>query len=689
MSRVVAAIALIMFTLAQATESNPIRKVLQMLSELQGTIISQASDAQKVYNKYVSYCEDRSHNLGLEIKNGKSDRDSLQARIDEETANIGALTARIEDLSADSSSSESDLKVATSLRDKEAADFAAEEHDLVEILESLGRAVTHLTKKGGAALLQEKSADSVTEALVVMVDATAISSEDASRLTALVQERSLEKTEKADSSDDDDDDSELELSAPAPAAHKSRNGGVITTLEGLYERAEGQLNKLRETEATARQNYERLKASLTNEIKLAAKDMNAAKIGVEASQEAKSVASGDLTMTMKDLERDTASKEALHHECMTAAQAYQSATKARDAELGALAASKKAIEQIRAEAESSFAQQLSFAQLTSQARSRTRLESTKFQVVHFVRKLASRLKSVALTQLASRLSSEIHLSTTDKKDPFAKVRSMIEDMISQLVSAAETEAQHKAYCDKQLASTDAQREETSAELDSLTSKTNQKIARSAKTREQISTLQKELADIARAKAEASELRREEGKTFLKSKGMMERSLSGIQLALKILRDHYGSADAGGAGGIISLLEVVESDFTQGLAGLVVEEEGSANYYNSETKHGFDMETAAKENNMKYKTKEYMSMNKAVNEMSGDLSTLQNRLNAVNEFGKTLEKTCGPQPDSYEERKKRRDEEIDGLKQALEILEGTSFLQFGSSHKLRGAREHSA
>jgi len=685
MSRVVAAIALIMFTLAQATESNPIRKVLQMLSELQGTIISQASDAQKVYNKYVSYCEDRSHNLGLEIKNGKSDRDSLQARIDEETANIGALTARIEDLSADSSSSENDLQAATSLRDKEAADFAAEEHDLVKILESLGRAVTHLTKKGGAALLQEKSADSVTEALVVMVDATAISSEDASRLTALVQERSLEKTEEADSSDDDDD-SELELGAPAPAAHKSRNSGVISTLEGLYERAEGQLNKLRETEATARQNYERLKASLANEIKLAAKDMNAAKLGVEQSQEAKSVASGDLTMTMKDLERDTASKEALHHECMTAAQAYQSATKARDNELGALAASKKAIEQIRADAESSFAQQLSFAQLTSQARSRTKLESTKFQVIHFVRKLASRLKSVALTQLASRLSSEIHLSTTDKKDPFAKVRSMIEDMISQLVSAAETEAQHKAYCDKQLASTDAQREETSAELDSLTSKTNQKVARSAKTREQISTLQKELADIARAKAEASELRREEGKTFLKSKGMMERALSGIQLALKILRDHYGSADAGG---IISLLEVVESDFTQGLAGLVVEEEGSANYYNSETKHGFDMETAAKENNMKYKTKEYMSMNKAVNEMSGDLSTLQNRLNAVNEFGKTLEKTCGPQPDSYEERKKRRDEEIDGLKQALEILEGTSFLQFGSSHKLRGARPHSA
>jgi hypothetical protein len=688
MSRVVAAIALIMFTLAQATESNPISKVLQMLSELQGTIISQASDAQKVYDKYVSYCEDRSHNLGLEIKNGKSDRDSLQARIDEETANIGALTARIEDLSADSSSSESDLQAATSLRDKEAADFAAEEHDLVEILESLGRAVTHLTKKGGAALLQEKSADSVTEALVVMVDATAISSEDASRLTALVQERSLEKTEEADSSDDDDD-SELELGAPAPAAHKSRNSGVISTLEGLYERAEGQLNKLRETEATARQNYERLKASLTNEIKLAAKDMNAAKIGVEASQEAKSVASGDLTMTIKDLERDTASKEALHHECMTAAQAYQSATKARDNELGALAASKKAIEQIRAEAESSFAQQLSFAQLTSQARSRTKLESTKFQVVHFVRKLASRLKSAALTQLASRLSSEIHLSTTDEKDPFAKVRSMIEDMISQLVSAAETEAQHKAYCDKQLASTDAQREETSAELDSLTSKTNQKVARSAKTREQISTLQKELADIARAKAEASELRREEGKTFLKSKGMMERSLSGIKLALKILREHYGSADAGGAGGIISLLEVVESDFTQGLAGLVVEEEGSANYYNSETKHGFDMETAAKENNMKYKTKEYMSMNKAVNEMSGDLSGLQNRLNAVNEFGKTLAKTCGPQPDSYEERKKRRDEEIDGLKQALEILEGTSFLQFGSSHKLRGARQHSA
>jgi len=35
-------------------------------------------------------------------------------------------------------------------------------------------------------------------------------------------------------------------------------------------------------------------------------------------------------------------------------------------------------------------------------------------------------------------------------------------------------------------------------------------------------------------------------------------------------------------------------------------------------------------------------------------------NAVNEFGKMLEKIFGPQPDSYEEHKRRRDDEIDGF-----------------------------
>merc|ERR1719174_283241 len=103
-------------------------------------------------------------------------------------------------------------------------------------------------------MLQLKSASSITEALSVMVQASVMSSADATRLTAMVQ------TEQSDSDED--------FGAPAAQVYKGHSDGIIGTLEGLTEKAEGQLDKARKTETTAAKKYEMLKQSLTVEIKL-------------------------------------------------------------------------------------------------------------------------------------------------------------------------------------------------------------------------------------------------------------------------------------------------------------------------------------------------------------------------------------------------------------------------------------
>merc|ERR1719174_3193711 len=106
-------------------------------------------------------------------------------------------------------------------------------------------------------MLQLKSATSITEALSAMVDASAFSSADASRITAMVQ------TQQSDSDED--------TGAPAAAVYEGKSGGIIGTLEGLTEKAEGQLDKARKEESTAVQNYQMLKQSLTDEMKFANK----------------------------------------------------------------------------------------------------------------------------------------------------------------------------------------------------------------------------------------------------------------------------------------------------------------------------------------------------------------------------------------------------------------------------------
>merc|ERR1719199_1667227 len=165
----------------------------------------------------------------------------------------------------------------------------------------LERATAILTRemaKSGAAMLQLKSASSLSEALSVMVQASALSSADASRLTALVQTQQ--------ESDDSD------AGAPAAAVYEGHSDGIIGTLEGLTEKAEGQLDKARKEESTALQNFQMLKQSLTDSIEFANKDMDKAKKGLAESREGKATAEGDLDTTSKDLAEDVATKGTLH-----------------------------------------------------------------------------------------------------------------------------------------------------------------------------------------------------------------------------------------------------------------------------------------------------------------------------------------------------------------------------------------
>ncbi len=101
--KAVAALALLAaFALpsAHASSTDPIEKVLQMISDLQAKIIGEGNDAQKVYDEFAEFCEDRSRELGFEIKTGKAEVKDLEAAIAKEAATQESLNAKIEELSA-------------------------------------------------------------------------------------------------------------------------------------------------------------------------------------------------------------------------------------------------------------------------------------------------------------------------------------------------------------------------------------------------------------------------------------------------------------------------------------------------------------------------------------------------------------------------------------------------------------
>merc|ERR1719195_1067410 len=371
---------------------------------------------------------------------------------------------------------------------------------------------------------------------------------------------------------------------------------------------------------------------------------------------------------------------------MTKAQDYEAETKSRGEELKALGAAKKAISDNTAAASklSYGLSQVSLLQMSSGT------DLANFEALRLVRKLAREAKSADLAHLASRLDSAMQMSSG--ANGFEKIKGLIADMIEKLEKEAQGDATHKAYCDAELAESNAKHDDKTAEISKLSAKIYEMSARSAQLKDEVAGLNKALSALAKAGAEMDQMRDQEHKDFVKNKADMEQGLEGVKIALKVLRDYYAKdkshdADEGAGSSVIGLLEVIESDFSKGIAEMTATEDNAQATYDTETKEN-EIEKTTKDQDVAYKTKEAKGLDKAVAEASSDRAGVQTELDAVEEYLTTLKKECVAEAETYAERKARFESEIAGLKEALQILESeTALIQQGSRSSLRGVRRH--
>merc|ERR1719336_1470907 len=416
-----------------------------------------------------------------------------------------------------------------------------------------------------------------------------------------------------------------------------------------------------------------------------------------ASEEAKATAEGDLANTVKDLADSKNSLKTTSETCMQTAADHEATVKSREEELAAVAEAKKIITESTSGAVS---QTYSFLQVGSRMQLKTRLDLARAEVVTMVKKLAEKHHSAALAQLASRMSAVIRFGAAGGADPFGKIKGLIADMISKLENEAAAEATEKAYCDEQMSKTEAKKEELEEDTAKLTSKIDMAAAKSAGLKADVKELQGELAALAKEQAEMDKIRMEESTDYAKAKTELEAGIAGVQKALGVLRDYYGSAaasmiqevsdmksmmqqpampekhaKASGAGSsIIGILEVCESDFAKNLATETSQEDDAEAAYEKKTQENKVTKTT-KDQDVKYSTQEFQTLDKEIAELSADKETTSSELSAVLEYYEKIKDRCIAKPESYESRKARREAEIQGLKEALTILQDeTAFVQ---------------
>jgi len=276
-------------------------------------------------------------------------------------------------------------------------------------------------------------------------------------------------------------------------------------------------------------------------------------------------------------------------------------------------------------------------------------------------------------------------------DPFTKVKKMIKDLIVRLMEEANEEAEHKGWCDTELSTNEQTRKEKTEAVETLHAEIDQLEASIAKLTEDIGDLTKAVADLDAAMAKATELRQEEkteNTATIKDAGEAQ---TAVAQALTVLKEFYAKAGEATAlvqaqpeapevfdepykgmqaenGGVVGMLEVIESDFARLEADTKAAEATAQKEYDVfMTDSKVDKE--GKSTDIEHKTAKKQDQSQALTVAQQDLEGTQKELDAALAYYDKLKPSCVDAGVSYEDRVARRKEEIESLQEALKILNG--------------------
>merc|ERR1719229_1061987 len=119
--------------------SRPVSKVITLLKDMLKQLEKEAEEDEEIYDKMACWCE----------TNDKAKTKAIaeaEARIEELTAQSARLSTEIKNLEKEVAANQDALDKATAIREKQLAEFNAEEKDLLESISALKAAVTVLSK---------------------------------------------------------------------------------------------------------------------------------------------------------------------------------------------------------------------------------------------------------------------------------------------------------------------------------------------------------------------------------------------------------------------------------------------------------------------------------------------------------------------------------------------------------------
>jgi len=305
-------------------------------------------------------------------------------------------------------------------------------------------------------------------------------------------------------------------------------------------------------------------------------------------------------------------------------------------------------------------------------------------VAAFIESRASKLNSRVLSMLAIKIG----------ENPFAKVKKMIDEMITKLIEQANEEATHKGWCDTEMAKNTQTRETKTDEINTLTAKADKLSSAITRVAQEIADLQAAITEIDAAVAKAVSVRAAETKKNKETVEDSQKAQAAVTAALNVLKDFYAKAAQATAfvqtkhkqpeidapktfegsytgmgdstGGVVGLLEVIGSDFARLEAETNTAEDEAYKEHDrfmAESKKDKAVKTA----DLDHKSKSKVQMESDLADTESDLKGTQSEMDAALVYYEKLKPSCQDATVTYDDRVSQREEEIASLKEALQIL----------------------
>lgn len=706
------------FAAVQRGQETPVTKVVELINEMKAKIEADGKAEQKVYDKFACWCEKTTARKAGAIEEAKTRIEELSQLVLQLKGKTATLKAEIAQLEKDIGGNIDGTKEATSIREKETADYQQQRTDLEAAIGALERAVGILT---GAGEFAQKSTSAIQQAELLSVAGGlrgalrltpvgdsygSISEKDKVAVEAFVRDPSMFIHTKFSG-----------IQERNPNGDYAPQSGMIQgILKGMYDAFTADLESKNADQALRQKTYEELTATKDAELNT-----------LKSTLAKKKETLGDDTKTMTDssVERDETQAQLKADEkffedtklsCKNQADAWAERSRLRTEELAGI---NKAVEILTSdEAAATFSRATSM--LLQSSPMSTPAETRKHAAFGAIKAIARKHHSLRLAALAAFVQ-------TSTEGHFNAVISTIDKQLGDLRAEEQDDIDLRDYCKAEEDKTANEIEDLQHKMTNIQGSIDRLNAKKKELQADIVSTEGDITDTENAMAEALSTRNSEHEDF---KAALKDDMDAVALLAQAIdaltafsknnklplglvekkhkkhRSHshshshyhakkhmkqpeysvdedkapetfsdggYGGKSSEG-GGIVSIIGYIKEDLENEIATTKKAEAKAQEDYAKQRKAALDALAALKTKKNNLETQE-ADTDEKITDATEDKATKNTMKGQKEQYKDSLKPRCEWIKGAFDTRAGKRNDEIEGLLQAKSSLSGsTGFLQ---------------